>query len=205
MTSLIDKQILRTALWLPILLLSLSACVGNGGKIPEDHYYRLPAIHQTTPANNALFKVPVYIEPVTASGILNERSMLYSEKQNPNEVKHYFYRHWADSPSKMIRQHLVDYLETTKAANTVELDSNSTAIARISVTLLHFERVINGGNTEAKVTLKISYTLPGTRTTTKTYTNGIKAKEASVYASVETFGEALEGIYADWLADVGNS
>lgn len=202
----ISKSTLLMRLCKVLLLFTLAviitSCVGNT-QIPQDHYYRLPAIESSTVYDSPVLAGVVMVDPVMASGILDERSMLYVEDEKPDEVKYYSYRHWMDAPSKMIHQHLISYLEKTRAARTTrEVPGGERERSEVKISLLQFERSITKDSVKARVSLKISYKAAQKAKILKTYSAAITAKDVSVYSTVKAFGVGLESIYAEWLADV---
>lgn len=195
-SNIVGKLLLLTA------VVFITSCVGNA-QIPQDHYYRLPEIESSTIYNAPVLAGVVSIGSVLASGILDERSMLYVEEGKPDEVKYYAYRHWMDAPSKMIRQHIIKYLEKTKAAKTSHVTHEGEGKSSgVQINLLRFERNVSKDSIKAQVSLKISYKVSQQTEIIKTYTTAIEAKDSSVYSTVNAFGLGLESIYEEWLIDI---
>lgn len=202
MNKLTQLQRLFGVLLLLGPMVLLSSCVGNT-TMPQDHYYRLPEIESSTIYNVPVLTGVVSVGTVMASGILDERSMLYVEGDKPDEVKYYAYRHWMDSPSKIIRQHLINYFEKTGAAKISHITHEQGGErSGVQIRLLKFERSVTKDDIKAHVSLRISYKAPQQAEILKTYTAAIEAKDSSVYSTVEAFGLGLESIYEEWLADI---
>lgn len=189
----------RMALLCAVVL--LTACVG-GAKIPEDHYYRLPQVESKERYASPLLEGDTSVNTVMASGILDGRSILYVTGDKPNELKYYAYRHWIDSPSKLIHQHFVRYLEKTRAAQVSLLESESPRNGVVQIQLLRFERGVLDDRVEARVSLKIGYKTSANTEFAGLYSSTVQAVDISVSNTVKAFGEALENIYADWLRDI---
>ena len=84
-----------------ICVFLLSGCMGQT-TVPEDHYYRLPEIAPDNRINKPVIEGTLGVELFQLIGIPNTRSMLYVDPIHPNELKQYHYRHWVDSPQKLI-------------------------------------------------------------------------------------------------------
>lgn len=194
-------KILRILYLIPVFVF-ITSCVGNT-KIPQDHYYRLPEIESSTVYSSPVLVDVISIDSVLASGVLDERDMLYVEEDKPDEVKYYAYRHWMDAPSKLIRQHLINYLEKTRAVSVSQVTyEEGMEGGRVIVSLLRFERSVGEDDIKALVSLRIRYKPHGQREIQKTYSVAMEASDKTVYSTVNAFGLSLEAIYDEWLADI---
>ena len=133
-------------LWAIVLL---SGCVMTT-PVPDDHYYRLPPVAVTDRLPTPLFAGPLLLAPVRSSGILDERSLLYTTEAKPDELQRYYYRHWVDAPARMIHAQFSNWLEQRGVAATLLGNSRQQpAMARLDTTLLQFERNQGAGGLEA--------------------------------------------------------
>lgn len=192
-----------SALWL-LLPLLIAACA-TGEPIPEDHYYRL--IAPVAPARLAEPAIPgtLKVEPIETFGIYRERAMLYARSDNPAGLGQHHYHYWIDTPSRLIRDQLVDYLRKSGVADTVAgAQIGLRGDLRLHLELKNFERVIHpSGAVSVKVRLDAVITDPSERPLKiASYLREPQADDASIAASVDAFNRALEGIYGQLLKDL---
>lgn len=194
----------RGALLALLLPLLLAACAG-GGQIPEDHYYRLLAAavpqHLAAPALAGTLKV----EPIETFGIYRERAILFARSDDPADLRQHNYHYWIDSPTRLIRDQLVDYLRASGIAGTVAgAQVGLRGDIRLRLTLKDFERIIHSdGTVSAKVRLDAVITDATNRPLRiASYRRDEPAEDGTMSASVAAFGHALSGIYAGLLQDL---
>ncbi len=187
-----------------ILLVALSVLVGLflvscvGPKVvPEDRYYRLPE-PKASKAGPLLFSGTIGVARLKTAGLLNERSILYTEKSRPLELRRSHYHHWQEAPATLIQKNLFAYLKNVGVAEDVVFyDPGMRADQVVSGRLLTFERQQNGFTVQAAVGMELAVSGKG-----KIYKAVAAAKNDSMAATAQAFGEALGMIYAEFLKDV---
>jgi ABC-type uncharacterized transport system auxiliary subunit len=189
------------ALLLPLLL---AACAG-GGPIPEDHYYRLLAAaapqHMKAPAIAGTLKV----EPIETFGIYRERAILFARSDDPADLRQHNYHYWIDTPTRLIRDQLVDYLRASGIAGTVAgAQIGLRGDIRLRLTLKNFERIIHtDGTVSVKVRLDAVITDASNRPLKiDSYRRDEPAEDGTMGASVAAFNRALSAIYGQLLQDL---
>lgn len=204
--SLIDGIRFSGIAWLALVL---SACAGSS-MVPEDHFYRLPAIKQTDSLKlPPLFNRLGVAEP-EADGLYRERAAMYVESDRPLELKRYHYRHWVYSPPVLIQQYLHDYLQASKVAGVVVKYSGDQDVDEIiGGRILRFERLV--GNTQAEVLVTLELYLQQSSDDNgadgpalifnKQYSRQLAVKDNAFYSSAELFGEALQQIFQQFVED----
>lgn len=95
----------------------LAAC-SLGEPAPSDHFYRLGA---SVPADIVRAAVPAegnaLIPPFEASGVLNQRALLWTE--NGVELQQYNYHFWAEPPALMFQEATANVLRAAGAFEAV--------------------------------------------------------------------------------------
>jgi ABC-type uncharacterized transport system auxiliary subunit len=203
------RQHLKIYLWM-LSALWLSGCMSQVN-IPEDHYYRLPDIssqkimpqnrNEATPSVSIINSLSV--ARFQMSGLPNTRAILYIDPVHPSEVKQYYYRHWVESPEKLIQESLLSYLAATGiAVQVTPANENPNAQYRVQGKIMRFERVMEGN--EPKIVVKITIALNSTMGTysTKTYQTEIISKNTTMDASISAFGTALSRIFQSIAEDL---
>jgi ABC-type uncharacterized transport system auxiliary subunit len=187
---------------LPLLL--LSACAATP-PAPEDHYYRL--IVSDMPTANATVTIPgvLKIDAIKAYGIYRERALLYSEQAHPEALQQHHYHYWIDTPTRLIRDQLVDFLRASHVAEQVA--GAQVALSgdlRLRLTLKKFERVVSvTGGAGVRVALDgVITSADGKPIKIVSYSRELPIKENSITASVTAFSQALNEIYFEVLKDL---
>ena len=177
--------------------LSLVSCM-SPKQLPEDRYYRLP-LYQGDAAVNFVLVGTVGVARIETLGLLNERSILYSDQQSPLELMRYHYHHWQEAPATLIQKNLRAYLERGGSAHSAVLYEPGHRVDQLIVgRLLQFERQLTGGGAQVVVQLELGLE----QQAGKTYQAEAVCRDKSMPATAEAFGRALEGIYRDFLDDI---
>ncbi|MCU7916479.1 MAG: membrane integrity-associated transporter subunit PqiC [Candidatus Thiodiazotropha sp. (ex Gloverina cf. vestifex)] len=174
--------------------LLLTACA-TSEPIPEDHFYRL-----LSPSNPTLLEKPIIdgvlkVESIKSFGIYRERAILFSRSDSPETLKQHHYHH---SPTRLIRDQLVDYLRKRTIAETVAgAQIGMKSDIRLHLELKHFERVLHpSGSVSVKVRLDAMIAGKSNRPLKiASYLQEPMAENSSIAASVAAINLALVEIY----------
>lgn len=185
-------------------LLLLSGCMGQT-TVPEDHYYRLPDIFPDERMTKPVIEGTLGVELFQLNGIPNTRSMLYVESSHPNELKQYHYRHWVDSPEKLINTSIVTFLKESGVADDVKHANDKTPLDNIiRGRIIRFERIME--NSSPKIIVKLAMSVDSSQgeqpVKSKIYEAVITADNKSMDVTVTTFSDALKIIYQALLLDI---
>lgn len=193
-------RLLRTLL--PLLLLGACAVAPP---VPDDHYYRL--LPGQPPARSVAPRIPgtLKVEPVKAFGIYRDRALLYARQNHPEGLQQHRYHYWIDTPTRLIRDLLVDYLRASGVAGRVAgTQIPQRGDVRLKLTLKRFERVIGGnGGTSVRVALDAVMTdSKGHPLKVTGYARELAAADSSIPASVTALNLALQQIFGELLGDL---
>ena len=187
-----------------LIMILLAACASTG-PAPDDHYYRLP------PASAASGQAPltegtVFVEQLIADGIYRERSILYSSDSGGLELSRYHYQHWVDTPSRLIRDQLIDYLRTTHEASQVVSVVDVPAQLSIYGRIRHFERRVTSSGVTVVVALefRVNSDTSESPVLLREYSRSEEIDDASIPASVTVFANLLDSIFGELVADIRN-
>ena len=126
-----------------LVSLLLVACASSP-PVPDDHYYRLTTVHPEQSNASPKFKGVLKVDPVKAYGIYRERALLYSRAEHPEELQQHRYHYWIDTPSRLIRDQLVDFLRASQIAESVAGSQLPVqGDLKLKLSLKQFERVID--------------------------------------------------------------
>lgn len=196
MTSIKIKNIKTIALLLGTI--SLTSCGISGGTIPQDHFYRLPAVETAshTPQNN------IIIKPVRVDGLYYERAMLYVEQDQPLELKRYHYHYWVETPASLIHKYLNSYFLESGLMD--EESKLKTAHMILNPTLLNYERIVSEGKADAYVKLhfELQSNTDKDKFFTRTYEARVAASSMTMHDTVSAFGKALDEIAKALVIDL---
>lgn len=183
-----------------LTLAVLAAC--GGGSTQQEAYYRLSPPGDVGTRAGGPLKGTVEVPHFRADGLLNDRAILY--RQAANTLSGYSYHFWWMAPTVMLEQSLVDTLRKANAFETV-----STPELRLNRTyeiVGHIRRLERG---PAAVTVELELLLRNPRTGApllfKTYAQDASVgPEADMAGVVSAFSTAVNTIWANFIADLGN-
>ena len=193
---------MKRILYCLIIIMSIAACSGPG-PAPNDHYYRLPPVSADADQIPFMDGV-VFVEQLIADGIYRERSIIYSEDPEGIELNRYHYHHWVDTPSRLIRDHFINYLRTSHFASQIvsvpEIPAQLSIYGRIN----QFERRITNSGVSVAVGLEFRVNTESSEIPVllKEYSRIEKISDDSMSVSVNAFARLLGSIYAELIEDI---
>ncbi len=187
-----------------LLLLLLNACTTTP-PAPEDHYYRLITSELPQPSTSPTIPGVLKIDPINSYGIYRERALLYTLEAQPEALQQHRYHYWIDTPTRLIRDQLVDFLRASGVAGSIAGSQVSLrGDLRLKLTLTRLERVVHTGQrVRVRVALDAVITsADGKPVKITDYARETPATDASIPASVAAINLALNGIYFELLEDL---
>jgi ABC-type uncharacterized transport system auxiliary subunit len=187
-----------------LISLLLTACA-TSPPVPDDHYYRLTTLQPEQANNSPKLKGVLKVDPVKAYGIYRERALVYSRSEHPEELQQHRYHYWIDTPSRLIRDQLVDFLNASQIADNV---AGSQLVVqgdnKLKLSLKQFERVIDSSAPHrVRVTLDaLLVNAEGEQLMSQRYHQELTASDPSMAGAVRAFNLALHEIYRDLLKDL---
>lgn len=187
------------------LVLFLAGCAGTG-TVPEDRYYRLATL-----AVEQVFVRPplagvLRVERIEAVDLLRDRALLYSEADQPQQLRRHHYHFWAGSPPSLVREQLVQYLRDRGIAGLVaEAPMSQEADLRLHLELRDFSRRLQAnGEAAVRVELGLVAQPPGRvpPVLVRRYVSEMAAPAGSPVAAVTAFDMALAEIYEMLVQDL---
>jgi uncharacterized lipoprotein YmbA len=190
-----------------IAFLALTALAGCGSPtVPDFTYYRLPRPEPLPESPAPLFRESIVVDVFGADGLYADQALIYALDDSAQELRQYHYQLWTDPPTRILQRRLIQQLRGAKisAQVTDELPASSAAV-RISGVILRFDRIpiAAGGGFNAVIALKLCADAPdGVPLLDEYYRAEVPASGASVKATVDAYGAALDQIYAQFYADL---
>ena len=182
----------------------LSACM-TSATVPDDHFYRLPAI-RATEVTGPRIEAALAVGPIAVDGLYRERNMLYIDESDALELRRYHYRYWVQAPDELVRQYLMDYLRATKAAdNITRYRPGNQGGGVIEGRILRFERMPHHGRASIEVSLVLQYRDSAGQDQAqfeRRYSREVDAANGSMHATVVAFGDALQQIFGAFLQEL---
>ncbi len=177
----------------------LAGCFGEPAPVPQDSYYTLP--EPKAEKHKQLFTT-IGVNTIRATGVYNERALLYLDKNTPLSIKRYHYHHWVMPPAQLVRQQLKAYLTNSGIANNViNYRPGNPGDMTVKGTLLKFERALDGKNVEVRVAIELEIS-GATQRFSKQYAAYIAAKDNSFESSAAAFGMAIQKIMQQFIGDL---
>jgi len=144
------------------------------------------------------------VDRFRATGVLQDRAIVFVQRDSPNVLRQYDYQRWADPPTRMLQMVTVDYLREARVADQVvatglRVDPTFTLIGEIK----KLEHVL--GNSSS-VVVELEFGLrehrDGSLVWVKSYTSSRKVKDDSVAAATRAISVAVEEILGSLTADL---
>jgi ABC-type uncharacterized transport system auxiliary subunit len=188
---------------MPLVLL-LVACATTA-PVPDNHYYRLLASRAPLTDDSPPIRGVLKVDAIKAFGIYRERALLYTLESRPEQLRQHRYHYWIDTPSRLIRNHLIEFLRYRRVAEqVVGSELVMTADLRLKLTLKQFERIITPGAADrVRVVLDaVIIDADGKPVKIASYQSEKIAAGASISASVNAVTMGLNEIYTEIADDL---
>jgi ABC-type uncharacterized transport system auxiliary subunit len=193
-------------------MLSAAVLVGLVGcatqePLPAERFYRLPiALSAPVAAVNPL-QGTLAVERFYTDGLHNSRALVYSEIDQPLELHQYHYHHWVDAPTRLLQEHLIDYLRKTGAADRVmSYRPSGEPNYIVSGKIRRFEQVHTENGAQAHVTVDLELQLAASRSreilVLGDYNTEVAVQRGDMHAVIEGYATALDALYRRFLADI---
>ena len=185
-----------------IATVALAAC--SAPTVPDFTYYRLPRPEPLETAPKPLFG-DIVVDVFAADGLYGDQALIYSSDPAAQELRQYHYQLWTDPPTRVLQRRMIEQLRKTNLAGEItdELPASHPAI-RISGVILRFDRAPNAsGGFTATVALKLrADDETGIPMLDDYYRAERPAADATMRATVDAYGAALDQVYAAFYADL---
>ncbi len=185
--------------------LLLGAC-GRQASVPEDHFYRLPALLPATILNSPVVNESVLVRVLESDGVHRERAIVYTEDSRGIRLQQHHYHFWLEPPPRLLQRRFARYLRAIGFSPIVLTEGGGASQGMvITGRILRFERELAGHSAQAVVGLELQLEQMGSGRRgvpllLREYEAVIPAGE-SFSASAVAFGEALSKIFADFVRD----
>ena len=185
-----------------IATVALAAC--SAPTVPDFTYYRLPRPEPLEAAPKPLFG-DIVVDVFAADGLYGDQALIYATDPGALELRQYHYQLWTDPPTRVLQRRVIEQLRKTNIAGEItdQLPASHPAI-RISGVILRFDRAPNeAGGFTATVALKLrADDETGTPMLDDYYRAERPAADATMRATVDAYGAALDQVFAAFYADL---
>ena len=187
-----------------VLISILSACATD--PLPDYRYYRPSTALQP----QALAQPPLFaaleVEGFRADGVFGERPIVYSFAEEPQKLSQYHYQLWTDPPGAILQRRFIDVLSAMEVSTLVTARASPRAEpVKLSGVIERLERVrVAPGKWQVVVKLRIRVeTHRGKEPLLeRVYDRSLEVADDSLAASVERFGQAIDGIAENVVNDL---
>lgn len=194
---------------LPALFLASSLLVACGGNqvVPEDQFYRLADMTPARVLSQPLLVGRLSVAPFRTSALYHDRALIYTNDNQPLQLRRHHYHHWVDAPPRLLQAELTRYLDRSGIADQV-LVAGAAQPARYQVkgTLEQFEQLLSDRGNRVRVAMRLELLDQQTAQVLVSENYAVITDPVSggrVYDSVESFQQAVDSIFARWLARLG--
>ena len=184
------------------VLLLLAAC--SPASIPDVTYYRLPPPQALPRAAEALSVLPIQVGIFLADGIYGDQALIYAITPDADALRTYHYQLWSDPPSRALQTRLTQMLRAADIAPLVteRLPASDSAL-RIHATIRRYERVKRAAGYVANVAFEMRVEQgTGEPMLEQTYAAQAPAADATMVATVQAFGVAVDQAFAAFFKDL---
>jgi ABC-type uncharacterized transport system auxiliary subunit len=183
-------------------IVALAAC--SAPTVPDFTYYRLPRPTALEAAPAPLFG-DIVVDAFAADGLYGDQALIYATDPGAQELRQYHYQLWTDPPTRVLQRRLIEQLRRTGIAGEItdELPASHPA-TRISGIILRFDRAPDAaGGFTVTVALKLRADAANGVPMLDDYYRAEKpAADATMRATVDAYGAALDQVFAAFYADL---
>ena len=190
--------------WFALILLIVSLTACSPASVPDVTYFRLPPPTPLPHADKPLTSLPIEVQVFRAEGIYSEQALIYSTNDNATELRTYHYQLWGDPPSRGLQSRLTNMLRSSGVSNLVTdtLPASDQAL-RLQGKIIRYERVQSGQAFSVHVAFDIRVEQDsGEPILEQTYTGDADAAGATIGATVQAFGVAVDQAFAKFYGDL---
>lgn len=172
--------------------------------VPTDRFHRLSVGAPATVYQAPQLEGTVEVDRFNATGVLQDRAIIFIEHDKPNVMHQYHYQLWSDPPTRMLQTATVEYLRAAHLADQVV----KTGLRVVpSYTLMgdikRLEHVVgNSSSVQVELEFGLRDQRDGTLVWVKSYAASREVDNDSVAAATQAIGEAVEEILASLSADL---
>lgn len=193
--------------WLLVIVTAmfLAACAVSE-PVPEDRFYQLDRLSPDTPYATPVISGGLQLDYTQADPLRSGRAVLYSDSEQPLQLRRYHYAFWVDQPPRLVHQALIAYLrELNVADRVVSASQRGQATYRLQTQLLQFEQWRRGKTYGVELVLQASLQShpEGDTLWTRIYKQSQPANGNDMHASAAAMNLALGRILAALGSDLG--
>lgn len=194
-------SLLKTVV-LALGLAALAAC--SVPAVPDVTYFRLPPPVALVRADKPLSALPIEVETFRGDGIYAEQALIYATTPQAEALRAFHYQLWSDPPSRALQARLTGMLRESGITTLVtDRLPASTPALRVHGRILRYERVPRDGGFVAVVVFEMRVDQDqGEPLIERTYNAEVPAADASMTATVDAFGKAIDKDFAAFYADL---
>jgi ABC-type uncharacterized transport system auxiliary subunit len=186
-----------TRLYLGVVLcLTLSACGKQGEAVPSDRFHRLVLGMPATIYQNPHLAGTLEVDRFRATGVLQDRAVVFVEHANPNVLHQYYYHLWADSPTRMLQTATIDFLREAHVADQVAgSDLRIVPTYTLMGDIKKLDHVVgNSSSVDVEIEFALRDHAVDNVVWVKTYTASRAVKDGGVSAATREIGVAVQEI-----------
>ncbi len=190
-----------------VVALALTVLAGcSQPPVPRDQFYRLGANLPEQAFGNPPVSGTLLVNRLRADGLISQRPILFATREQPNRIEQHNYHYWFESPPLMLRDALIDYLRTVKAATDVVSDQDRRdAGCELGGILRRIEHVTTGGEPSVTV-IEIEFVLRRNANDAillhRTYRAEQAAIDLTMVATVNAFDQALSALFQRLVSEM---
>lgn len=100
-----------------IALAAVTGCAQP--ELPRDHFFRLMVATPAAPPAAPILPGVLEVPRLSADGLVSERPLVYSFRDDPQALRQYNYNLWNDAPPAILQDQLAGYLRAANVARLV--------------------------------------------------------------------------------------
>ena len=190
--------------FLAFLFVILAACATAPG-LPETTYYRLPEPAAPERLSEPAVSLPIVVETFSADGLYSDQALIYTLDADASRLRTYHYQLWIDPPVRLLQRRFIATLRSAGVGRIVtdRLPAQMDTL-RVTGRIARLERVRTGAGWEVAVTLvlRAEPSGGGRPWVIGEYHRQLPVQGDTVAESVRAFGQALDQVGAEFVADL---
>jgi len=171
--------------------------------MPEDKYYPLSINTPLPLASPFPVEAVIAVERFQSEALYEERPIVYSLAQHPQELLQYHYNHWSEGLPSLVQTRLIDYLRKTNLTTYIVHEGYASHPDYvISGQIKRFVYVVEGDSGRVDVALVLQIQKQEKLILLKDYQESVEIPQAGIHNAADGFGMALSNVFAAFVQDI---
>lgn len=206
----VNKAAARRRRWLAGLAALAFVAVASCSQppVPRDQFWRLDSGQPGHRFDTPPIGGTVAVDRLRAVGLIAQRPILFSTREQPNRIEQHSYQYWIEIPPLMLRDAMIDTLRAANVATELVTGENRRAAGcELTGTVRRMEHVTAGGTPSVavlEIELRLERINDGEAILHRTYSAEQTAADLTIETTVVAFDQAFRALLARFLEELAS-